>query len=61
MNVEVTIQRDASGIGLGATLLQHGQPVAYASRALSQTNQRYAQTYKECLAIVFAFEDVDQY
>lgn len=51
---EVTIQSDASEKGLGATLLQHGQPVAFAPRTLSQVEQRYAQIEKECLAIVFA-------
>lgn len=45
---EVTIQCDASKVGLGANLLHHGQPVAYASRALSQPGQRYAQIEKEC-------------
>ena len=61
MTEEVTIQCDASEVGLGATLLQKGQPVAFASRALSQTEQRYAQIEKECLAIVFACEHFDQY
>lgn len=58
---EVTIQCDASEVGLGATLLQNGQPVAYASRALSKTEQCYAQIEKECLAIVFACERFDHY
>ncbi|XP_011437820.3 retrovirus-related Pol polyprotein from transposon 297 [Magallana gigas] len=61
VNEEVTIQCDASEVGLGATLMQQGQPVAYASKALSQTEQRYAQIEKECLAIVFACEHFDQY
>ena len=39
---EVTLQCDASDCGLGAALLQSGQPVAYASRALSLTEQSYA-------------------
>ena len=34
---EVTISVDASSKGLGAVLLQKGQPVAYASRALTET------------------------
>ena len=61
INEEVTIQCDASDKGLGAALLQNGQPVAFASRALSQTEQRYAQIEKECLAIVFACERFDHY
>ena len=58
---EVTIQSDASQKGLGATLLQKGQPVAFASRSLSTTEQQYAQVEKECLAIVFACERFNQY
>ncbi|MGH0142006.1 UNVERIFIED_CONTAM: hypothetical protein FKN15_074960 [Acipenser sinensis] len=58
---EVTLQCDASETGLGAALLQNGQPVAFASRTLTPTEQRYAQIEKECLAIVFACEKFDQY
>ena len=58
---EVTIQTDASNKGLGAVLLQNGQPVAYASRTLSPTEQRYATIEKECLGIVFACERFNQY
>ena len=51
---EVTLQTDASEKGLGAVLIQNGQPVAFASRTLSKTEQRYATIEKECLAIVLA-------
>ena len=54
MTEKVTIHCDASEKGLGSTLLQNGQPVAFASRTLLQVGQRYAQIEKECLAIVFA-------
>ncbi|XP_053406305.1 uncharacterized protein LOC128559147 [Mercenaria mercenaria] len=54
--LETVIQCDSSESGLGATLLQEGQPVAYASRALTQTEQNYAQIEKELLAVVFAFK-----
>jgi hypothetical protein len=58
---EVTIQCDASKDGLGAALLQNGQPVCYASRAMTSAETRYAQIEKECLAIVFACEKFDVY
>ena len=58
---EVTIQCDASQTGLGTVLLQNGQPVAYASRSLTKTEQRYAQIEKECIAIVFSCERFSQY
>ena len=61
LNKEVTIQCDASQTGLGAALMQEGQPVAYASRALTDTEQRYAQIEKECLAIVWSCEKFHQY
>jgi len=48
----VTLSVDASSKGLGACLLQLGRPVAYASKALTETEQRYAQMEKEMLAIV---------
>ena len=61
VNEEVTMQTDASNKGLGAVLTQNGQPVAFASRTLSPTEQRYATIEKECLAIVFACERFNQY
>ena len=38
--LEVTLQVDASKYGLGATLLQDGRPVSYASKTLTQTSLR---------------------
>ena len=61
LDEEVTLQCDASEKGLGDTLLQNGQPVAFASRTLSPTEQRYAQLEKECLAIVFGCDKLSQY
>ena len=56
---EVTLQSDASQTGLGAALLQKGQPVAYASHALTSAEIQYAQIEKELLAIIFACEHFD--
>lgn len=53
---ELVIQCDASSLGIGATLMQEGRPLAYASRALTDPEARYATIEKEMLAIVFALE-----
>ena len=58
---EVTLQCDASQSGLGAALMQNGQPVAYASRALTPAETRYAQIEKELLAIDVACDRFDAY
>ena len=47
----VVIQRDASGKGHGAVLLQDSKPVCYASRALTDTQTRYAPIEAEMLAV----------
>ena len=57
---EVTLQCDALEKDLGAILLQNGQPVTFASRALSRIEQTYAQI-EEYLVILFAAERFDQY
>jgi hypothetical protein len=44
----------------GAVLLQEDQPIAYASRALTETETRYTQIEKELLAIVWATYKFDQ-
>ena len=54
-NLETILSADASSHGLGAVLLQRQEsgevkPVAYVSRAMTQTEQRYAQIEKEVLA-----------
>ena len=51
---------------MGAVLLQSKdnttwQPVAFASRALSETESRYAQIEKEALALVYACENFSDY
>ena len=44
---DVTLQCDTSQSGLCAALLQNGQPVAYASRALVPAETQYAQIEKQ--------------
>ena len=58
---QLAIQCDASNHGLGSALLQDGRPIAYASRALTDTETWYAIIEKEMLAIVFALERWHQF
>ena len=58
---ELTLQVDASSTGLGAALIQEGQPIAYASKALTPTQQNYAQIEKELLAVVFGCAKFEEY
>ena len=53
LDAETTIQTDASLKGLGAVLLQDGQPVCYASKALTDVEQRYSNIEREALAVVW--------
>lgn len=58
---DITLSVDASSEGLGAVLIQDGQPVAYGSRPLTDCQKRYAQIEKELLAIVYGCEKFKQY
>ena len=49
----IVLTVDSSSKGLGAAIMQEGKPIAYASCALTETQQRYSQTERETLAIVF--------
>jgi transposase InsO family protein len=52
---------DASPVGVAAMLCQDGKVVTYASRALSGVEQRYSQTEREMLAVVWSAEHFHLY
>ena len=58
---ESSLMVDASPVGLAAILSQEGKIIAYASRALSEVEQRYSQTEKETLALVWGCEHFNLY
>ena len=60
-SLPVTIQVDASQVGLGAALLQNGKPIAFASKALTETEHRYTNIEREMLAAVFGAERFHTY
>ena len=60
-NVPSVVLADASPCGLGAILTQNGKVVSYTSRALSDVEQRYSQTEREMLAVVWCAEHFHLY
>ena len=65
-HAETQLVVDASPVGLGAVLLQRQtdgllQPVEYASRSLTDVEQRYSQTEREALAVVWGCERFRMY
>ena len=57
----IVLQVDASLKGLGATLLQDNKPVAFASKALTDVEKRYANIEREMLAVVYGCERFHTY
>ena len=64
-NLPVTVQVDASLRELGACLIQQhkgkDQPIAFASKSLTDAETRYANIKRELLAIVFACQRFSTY
>ena len=58
---DTVIQIDAYGRGLGAVLMQAGNPIAFASKSLNDCETRYANIEREMLAFVFGCERFHTY
>ena len=63
---ETVVSADACSFGFGAVLLQRQpagdlKPVAYISRSVTTTEQRYAQIEKEALAVTWSCERFSDY
>ena len=57
----LTIQSDACTKGLGAALLQEGQPVYSASKSLTKARQKYVTIELEMLAVCWALKKFHHY
>ena len=57
----LTVSGDASQAGIGTVLLQGGRPIAYGSKAFTETEKNYSQMEKEMLAIVFGMKKIHTY
>jgi hypothetical protein len=51
-----TIETDACQDGIGAVLMQQGQPIAYLSKALGEKHKSLSIYEKEFLALILAVE-----
>lgn len=60
-NEPFLIETDASGVGMGAVLMQRGHPIAYISKAFSKKNAMLSAYERELLAVVFAIRKWQHY
>lgn len=60
-NDPAIIETDASLKGLGVVLMQHGKPVRFLSKALTQAEMNYSNIERELLAVLFACEKLHNY
>lgn len=54
---QLLLSTDASQRGLGAVLSQHCRPIAFASKKLTQTQQKYSVLKKEAMTFFWAITE----
>lgn len=52
---------DASPVGMVRMLMQEGKMICYVNQALTETEQKYSQTDKEMLAVVYGIKPFHLY
>ena len=57
----IILECDASGTGVGGTLLQDGHPITFVSQALTETQKHYSNIERELLAVVIIVERLHHY
>ena len=60
-NEPVVLHVDAPIKGLGAALFQNNKPIAFATKALTPAETRYANIERELLAVVYGCEKFHSY
>lgn len=55
-NQAFTVETDACQDGIGAVLMQQGQPIAYLSKALGQQHKHLSIYEKEFLVLIMAVD-----
>ena len=57
----IVLECNASGTGIGGTLLQDGHPITFVFQALTETQKHYSNIERELLAVVVIMEKLHHF